>query len=87
MQTIAELLEIVPQVGRVTWIGASARRRSEITPLDRVELLDERGLQADYHAKSGRSKRQVTLIQTEHLAVIGSLLAREPIPPELLRRN
>lgn len=45
------------------------------------------GLTDDYHARSGRSKRQVTIIQQEHLDVVGTLLERESVPPEITRRN
>jgi MOSC domain-containing protein YiiM len=33
------------------------------------------------------SKRQVTLIQAEHLAAVGSMLGRDAIDPALTRRN
>lgn len=38
-------------------------------------------------AAAAGPKRQVTLIQREHLAVMASLLGRDCLPPELLRRN
>jgi MOSC domain-containing protein YiiM len=45
-------------------------------------------LEGDHHAKAKfGTKRQVTLIQQEHLAVVGSYLGRGPIDPLLLRRN
>lgn len=45
-----------------------------------------RGLEGDHYA--GRSgSRGVTLVQAEHLAVLGALLHRDPIDPALLRRN
>lgn len=44
------------------------------------------GLIGDRYAGTG-GKRQVTLIQAEHLAVIASLLGVESCAPEMLRRN
>jgi MOSC domain-containing protein YiiM len=87
MQTIAELLAIHPQIGRVEWIGASPARRAPVQSLSRSVINAGTGLAEDHHARSGRSKRQVTLIQWEHLAVVASILGRDPIPPELVRRN
>lgn len=53
---------------------------------DTATLTTESGLDGDRYA--GRSiKRQVTLIQHEHLSVIGSLLDRDEVDPSLLRRN
>lgn len=47
-----------------------------------------RGLRGDRTAggRSG-SRRQVTLLQAEHLPVIARLLARDAVSPEALRRN
>lgn len=87
MKTVAELLQTIPQIGQVRWIGASPFPRGPIQSLEKSVIEVGTGLAEDHHARSGRSKRQVTLIQWEHLAVVGSILGRDSIPPELLRRN
>ena len=51
-----------------------------------------RGLEGDRAAQqvsrqTGGSKRQVTLFQHEHLALLAAWLGREAIAPEILRRN
>lgn len=84
---IAELLQSYPQTGRIEWIGASPARRAEVQPLTRTLIETGTGLVEDHHARSGRSKRQVTLIQWEHLSVVASILGRESIAPGLIRRN
>jgi MOSC domain-containing protein YiiM len=81
------LLESVPQVGRVEWIGIAAERRADIRPLQEAAVELNVGLTDDHHARSGTSKRQVTLIQQEHLAVVAQLLGREKVDPTELRRN
>lgn len=86
MPTVTELLETLPQRGKVDWIGIRPERRAPIQVLTEVQAVTESGLVGDRYA--GRSgKRQVTLIQTEHLPVIASLVGRETVEPELLRRN
>ncbi|MBN8609049.1 MAG: MOSC domain-containing protein [Deltaproteobacteria bacterium] len=56
--------------------------------LDHVKALADRGLEGDRASKASRGgKRQVTLIQEEHLAVIGALVGRGAIDPGLVRRN
>jgi MOSC domain-containing protein YiiM len=54
--------------------------------VDEVEICVGTGLQGDRHARSGRGKRQVTLIQAEHLDVVASLIGR-PVTPDEIRRN
>lgn len=50
--------------------------------------LTNRGLEGDRTASRSSSRRQVTLIQAEHLPVIGSLLGRtDAVTPDVLRRN
>ncbi|MFT4635008.1 MAG: MOSC domain-containing protein YiiM [Chitinophagales bacterium] len=85
-QTIESLLNTIPQVGKVTWIGLRPERRAPIDSVQQVQASTELGLQGDrYSGSSG--KRHVTLIQHEHLPVIASAMALAECPPELLRRN
>jgi MOSC domain-containing protein YiiM len=51
--------------------------------------IEDRGLQGDRSARGARAghKRQVTLLQAEHLPVIGAFLGRTGVDPTLLRRN
>lgn len=87
MPVLKELLETVPNVGKVEWIGTAPARRGEIETHQADEVEMQIGLSDDHHARSGKSKRQVTLIQQEHLQTIASLLGRESVDPALLRRN
>src|SRR5688572_20188188 len=71
MQTLADRLEILPQVGRVEWIGLSPHPRGELLSVTEATLLVDHGLEGDHHAKRrAGTKRQVTLIQAEHLSAI-----------------
>lgn len=87
MQKVHDLLTVLPRVGRLDWIGLSPARRGAIVPVSEAVVRVGTGLDGDHHSPSGRGKRQVTLIQAEHLPVIASLLGRESVGPELLRRN
>jgi MOSC domain-containing protein YiiM len=87
MQTIGELLHTVPQVGRLEWIEVSPKSRAPIELLTTVTATAGKGLDADCHAKGRPSKRQVTLIQHEHLLVIASISGRRDLTPQMLRRN
>ena len=55
--------------------------------VDAVEARMGQGLTGDRFAGGPASKRQVTLIQAEHLPVIAQLLGFEQIDPAVLRRN
>lgn len=83
----AELFERVRQVGRLEWIGLSGAHRAPIASVEAAELRVGTGIEGDHHARKGGGARQVTLVQAEHLDVIGRLLGREAVAPELLRRN
>lgn len=85
-ESLQELFNTLPQTGRVRWIGLRPERKAPIISVVSVEAVAGKGLTGDrYNSKNG--KRQVTLIQGEHLTAIASLLGREQIEPELLRRN
>ena len=88
MRTIAELKATLPQIGRVEWIGISPASRADIVTRETVEVLAGRGIVGDHHAK-GRveTERQVTLIQSEHLVAVASLVGRDAVTPALVRRN
>lgn len=66
------------------WIGVSPGNRGTIQVLDKATCQVGTGLAEDY--RTSRT-RQITLIQAEHLPVIGALLRRDPIRPEEMRRN
>lgn len=90
MSPLQELLATVPQRGQVRWIGVRPTSRGAMLELDAVEARREAGLTGDHSRPGPRNARQVTLIQWEHLAVIGALLGRpatQPIQPQDLRRN
>lgn len=82
-----ELLSSVPRAGRVEWVGVRSARREPMVVVDSVEAREGRGLTGDHFSGGASSKRQVTLIQAEHLPVIAQLLGHERVDPALLRRN
>ena len=83
--TLKQLINNLPQQGKVEWIGVRPEKRKALTALETVSVLD-RGLDGDHY--SGRSgNRSVTLIQAEHIDAIASLLHRDKIEPHELRRN
>lgn len=90
MTNMRELLDTVPQRGRLEWIGLREARRGEVHPTQQVEAVAGRGLVGDHRADRARktsAKREVTLIQAEHLPVVASLTGRRDVDPALLRRN
>jgi MOSC domain-containing protein YiiM len=83
---LAALMARFPRPGRVEWIGVRPQRRAAIRVLAEVAALADRGLDGDHYGRSG-GKRQVTLIQAEHLAVVSALLGLAAMDPARLRRN
>lgn len=82
-----EIVQRVPQVGRLDWIGLSPARRADLRSVAEAACEVGTGLVGDHHALSGRGKRQVTLVQAEHLPVVARLAGRAEVEPGLLRRN
>lgn len=87
MQTITDLKNSIPQTGRVEFIGIARERRGTIELQSFVMVEPGKGIIGEHHANSGKSRREVTLIQAEHLPVIASLCGRDEVLPELPRRN
>lgn len=85
---LTERIKDVPQKGRVTWIGVRPAHEVAMVPSERIEVIEAKGLVGD-RASKGRigGKRQVTLIQAEHLPVIAKLTGHEEVLPAFLRRN
>lgn len=86
--TIARLLNTLPQQGRLEWIGLRPARREPMHAVPEAEVETDRHLTGDHARPKPGGKRQITLIQHEHLAsVAGFLGLPEPLNPARLRRN
>lgn len=85
---LRERLQIVPQVGQLEWIGVRPAHGAPMSALKEVVLVADRGVTGD-RAAAGRpsGKRQVTLVQYEHLPVIAAFTGKAEIDPAALRRN
>jgi len=84
---VKELLTVIPQVGRLEWIGLRPGHRAPLQVVNSVRAEEGRGLLGDRYAQSPGAKRQVTLLQAEHLPLIAALTGHAALPPEWLRRN
>ncbi len=79
------LLDEFPKSGELVWIGVRSKRRAAVLSVAEVSADPKLGLIGDcYKGTSG--KRQVTLIQQEHLAALNSFLGQS-VEPQQLRRN
>ena len=83
------LMTTFAQAGSVEWIGVRPARDTPMQVLSRVEAIADRGLAGDRTGEKSRAgnKRQVTLLQAEHLDAIARLLRQDALDPALLRRN
>lgn len=89
--SVKTLLRTLPQTGRVTWIGIRPERRGDVETVEAVTAKPGYGLLGDHKAKrdtpSKSGKRDVTLIQAEHLRTVTALCYADEVDPALLRRN
>ncbi len=81
-----DLFDTMPQIGTVRWIGLRPEKKADLIEVENVNVNLDNGLQGD-HYKGTSGKRQVTLIQKEHLDAVASILKKERINPSLTRRN
>ncbi len=85
--TLFDLMAEFPRPGRLRWIGVRERRRGPVRILESASLIAAQGIQGDHRTHRVGGKRQVTLLQFEHLATIAGLCGLEAVDPAFLRRN
>ena len=85
--TDKSLLKTIPQIGKVDWIGIRSEKKGKIFPIESVLVEKNSGLKGDHFKGSPSGKRQVTLIQKEHLTAVANILGEKSIDPKLTRRN
>ena len=85
--TLNQLLHTLPQSGRIKAIYIRPEKYSPLLSVDNVEASTQHGLHGDHYRSTTRNKRQVTLIQYEHLEVISKLLSVDTLDAKVLRRN
>lgn len=89
--SLARLLATLPGAGRVEDILLRPERGVPARSVLQAQALEGRGLEGDRScartSRGGGSKRQVTLIQAEHLPLVAAWLGRPALAPETLRRN
>ncbi|MDE2593731.1 MAG: MOSC domain-containing protein [Burkholderiales bacterium] len=87
-----QLVQQFAQPGRLQTIIVRQQRRAPALSVDSTLAIAERGLDGDHHAarqpwRPGGNKRQVTLIQAEHMPVVAAFMGCELVDPMMLRRN
>lgn len=84
--TLKELINTMPQIGKVEWIGLRSKHKAPVENVQQVLVTPENGLAGDHYSKNG-GNRQVTLLQAEHLEAMANILKLDTIDPALMRRN
>lgn len=84
---VSRLLDAPMRPGTVTWIGLRPHRDQPLLPVARAELDVTDGVVGDHYRSRTNQARQVTLIQSEHIAAIAVYLGLDHIDPASLRRN
>ncbi|MCX2864793.1 MOSC domain-containing protein [Paucibacter sp. PLA-PC-4] len=84
---LRSLCQQFPRPGRLEAILLRPARRLAMISVEQVLTLEGRGLDGDRSSQRSGGKRQVSLIQAEHLPVVAALSGRASLDPALLRRN
>lgn len=74
------------QFGITTWIGIRPERAADLIAVSNIMAVAAQGLEGDHYA-SKNGKRQVTLIQQEHIEAVAVMQGMSDLSPGLLRRN
>jgi len=87
--SLRELTAEFPHAGRLDAIWLRPERRAPTVAVDTVAAIPGSGLAGDRSTQAATlgGKRQVTLIQAEHLPVIAAFLNQPWLDGSLLRRN
>ncbi len=86
MTAIQELLATLPQTGKVDWLGIRPVAREPVLAVKSVDIDVANSIVGDHYAGKPGSKRQVSLIQAEHIEAVSKILGIS-IHPDRLRRN
>ena len=84
---LAKLMAQFPHSGKLEWIGIRAVRRAPVASVTQIEAIAGYGLAGDHYASKSNGKRQVTLIQAEHLEAVAKILGKSEVSADGLRRN
>jgi MOSC domain-containing protein YiiM len=88
MTDLRSLVREFPFTGRLDAIFLRPARDRVAIRVQACDAIESRGLEGDRAALGrGGGKRQVSLLQAEHLPVVAALLRRPELDPALLRRN
>ncbi len=90
--SLRQLASQFPRPGRIEAIYLRPQRRAPVSSVESALVQVARGLDGDHAAtrlplRAEGGKRQITLIQAEHLPVIAALAGLQQVDPALLRRN
>ena len=86
-EIIDKIKFIFPNNGKVNWIGLRPAPKKRLIVVDHVYAEIGKGLEGDRFDGDEKSKRQVTLIQQEHLNAVAAFMKTDKINPSDLRRN
>ena len=89
---LREITSRFARTGRLEAIFLRPERRTAVVQVDSATAAIGLGLVGDHRAArtpahAGTGKREITLIQSEHLPVIAALANRDRVAPAALRRN
>ena len=86
-QTLSDLRAITAADGKLCWIGIRPAHHQTMIMPNTATLLENKGIKGDHIAEYSSKKRQISLIQAEHLPAIAKLTNTDLVNPESLRRN